>query len=718
MKIGYVLEQFPKLSETFILEEMLELERLGVNLTVFALSDPQESQVHEKVKLLKAEVVRPAVVATHASPVRWARPAAQLPSVGVKNYLWGMLISSWLADEAKKRNINHLHAHFAGDAAFVAMLASQISQIPYSFTAHAGGLFGWPYLLKEKVAGAKFVVAISEFNKKFLGGADKIKVIHCGLDLSKFETRKQENKKTEKQKNILTVARLEEKKGHRYLLEALKILKDKNFKFRSTIVGGGVLEKDLKSQTRSLGLEDVVDFIGPLTQNEVQKLLRQTDVFVLPCVKAKNGNMDGIPVSLMEAMASGVPVISTTLSGIPELIENGQSGLLVEPKDVESLAAAIEEILTDDDLRQRCTQQARIKVEEEFDIKKNAQELKRLLFSVGNDRKEDSKGGDSFGRDSDGGFYYGEIPREGMKRFLVEAEETSVLEAIDNFLIPNFEKGEWLKKYIADDSRADWRFLLPTHPTGVILDIGCGFGGVSIPLSEMFGKVVAADPTFERVETVRLRCRDEGIDNVKTVQANALNLPFEDKSFDGVVMMGVLEWVAVGHQERVKSLQQKALSEIFRVLKPGGFFVLGIENRFGYNYFLGEEDEHSHLKFTTLMPRFLANLVSRYKLYESYRTYTYSYFGYQKLLRKAGFSDLKFWGAIPKYRYPDFVIDFSKPEPLSYYIDSVGKKTGFKKYGFAVIKILHRLGIWKYFFPTFIVVSKKVETGHAPSLQK
>lgn len=304
-------------------------------------------------------------------------------------------------------------------------------------------------------------------------------------------------------------------------------------------------------------------------------------------------------------------------------------------------------------------------------------------------------------------FYYGEIPQEAMRDFLEEAEKTSVAEAVDNFLIPNFEKGAWLKKYITDDSRADWRFILEPDPNAVVLDLGCGYGGISIPLADIFGKVVAADPTFERVETVRLRCRDERIKNIETIQADALNLPFGDNAFDGAVMMGVLEWVAQGREGSVKNLQLQALKNIFRVLKPGGFFVLGIENRFGYNYFLGEEDEHSHLKFTTLMPRFLANVVSRYRSHGTYRTYTYSYLGYQRLLRRVGFSDLKFWGAIPKYRYPDFVIDFSKTQPLEYYIESIGKKTGLKKYGFVLVKLLHRLGLWKYLFPSFIVVAKK-----------
>lgn len=381
MKVGYVLEQFPKLSETFILEEMLELERLGLELTVFALSDPQEGRVHEKVKLLKAGIVRPSVVATLVVALqkrqRQALQPHQIRAVGLKKWFWGIRMSSWLAAEAKKKGIEHLHAHFAGDAAWVAMLASKLSGIPYSFTIHAGGIFGWPYLIKEKIAGAKFVVSISEFNKNYLGGADKIKVIHCGVDLEQFRLR---NAPQNQIPQILTVARLEEKKGHRYLLEALKILKDKKLKFQVTIVGGGVLENDLKKQMRALGLENCARFTGPLTQNEVKKLLREADVFVLPCVTAKNGNMDGIPVSLMEAMAVGVPVVSTRLSGIPELIEDGKTGLLVEPESAVELVEAVEKVLAGPDLRSRLVQQARIKVEEDFDIKKNAQEFAGLLL--------------------------------------------------------------------------------------------------------------------------------------------------------------------------------------------------------------------------------------------------------------------------------------------------------------------------------------------------
>ena len=368
------MEAFSKLSETFILEEMLELERLGLDLTVFALFNPKNSQIHKKVKLLKAEVVRP------SSKIPQLQCFDYITSIGPKKWLWGMRRSSWLADEARKRNINHLHAHFAGDAAFVAMLASKTSGIPYSFTAHAGGLFGWPYLIKEKIAGANFVVAISEFNKKYLGGGDKIKVIHCGIDLAQFSSPHHLITSSPQPWQILTVARLEEKKGHRYLLEALKILKDKKVNFHATIVGGGVLENELKNQALSLGLGGCMTFVGPLTQGEVQKLLQRADVFVLSCVKAKNGNMDGIPVSLMEAMATGVPVISTKLSGIPELVESGKSGLLVEPKNVIELAEAMENILAGSDLRSRLVRQARVKVEEEFNVRKNAQRFKELLL--------------------------------------------------------------------------------------------------------------------------------------------------------------------------------------------------------------------------------------------------------------------------------------------------------------------------------------------------
>ena len=390
MKVGYVLEQFPKLSETFILEEMLELERLGLELTVFALSDSKEDRVHEKVGLLKADASR-SVAAPLCGASLFGRHKMlrlhQIRSVGPKKWFWGMRMSSWLASEAQKRSINHLHAHFAGDAAWVAMLASKISKIPYSFTAHAGGLFGWPYLLEEKVEGAKFVVAISEFNKKHLGGYDKIKVIHCGLDLVQFSAGSEPRsdgalraRLFSSAPRILTVARLEEKKGHRYLFDALKIIKDKGIDFNLTLVGGGVLENSLKEQICALGLEDRVAFTGPITQKRVRKLLGGADLFVLPCVKAKNGNMDGIPVVLMEAMAVGVPVISTKISGIPELIEDAQSGLLVEPRDTEGLAVAIEKVLASGDLRRQFVQQARVKVERGFDVRKNAEKIRRLLL--------------------------------------------------------------------------------------------------------------------------------------------------------------------------------------------------------------------------------------------------------------------------------------------------------------------------------------------------
>lgn len=304
-------------------------------------------------------------------------------------------------------------------------------------------------------------------------------------------------------------------------------------------------------------------------------------------------------------------------------------------------------------------------------------------------------------------FYYGEIPREGMQKFLAEAEETSVTQACEAILVHNFAKGRWLQDYIQDDSRADWRFILDENPQGVVLDLGCGYGGISLPLVEMFGAVVAADPTYERVKTTALRARDLGIENLIPVRVDALDLPFREGSFDGVVMMGVLEWVGEGRAGSVRDLQLAVLKNIRRVLKPGGFFVLGIENRFGYNYFLGEPDEHSHLKFTSLMPRFLADLVSRLAARKPYRTYTYSYRGYQSLLHEAGFSEMSFWGAIPKYRYPDYVIDFSRSEPLQYYIEKVGGKSRLKRLGFRAVAVLHRLGIWKQLFPTFIIVSKK-----------
>lgn len=394
MRIGYVLEAFPKISVTFILGEMLELERRGFELVIFALSKPFEPVTHEKVSLLKAEVVRPdrTGLVSVAAPLCGAlfgrqRTALQLQdirAVGLKKSLWGLAISSWLAKAARERGVDYLHAHFAGDAAWIAMRASQIGDLPYSFTAHAGGIFGWPYLLKEKINRARFVVTISDFNKEYLAsefnlplsGQEKIHIIHCGVDLEEFRLRE---KSPSEVPELLSVARLEEKKGHVYLLEALKLLKDKGTKFLCRVVGDGALVESLKDRARELDISDSVTFLGAMPQKQVYSLLNRANLFVLPCVEAADGNMDGIPVALMEAMAVGVPVVSTRLSGIPELVEDGASGLLADPGDATGLAAAIARIIEDQDFGASLAAAARRKVEEEFDVEKNAAELAGLF---------------------------------------------------------------------------------------------------------------------------------------------------------------------------------------------------------------------------------------------------------------------------------------------------------------------------------------------------
>jgi len=387
-QLGYVLEAFPKLSETFILEEMLELERLGFKLVVFALSAPREEGAHEKVKLLQAPVIRPAksdLAASFGGAVKmfWSARSS-LVKVGPKKWVWGLLISSWLAREAQKHGVSHLHAHFAGDAAWIANLASKLFGTPYSFTAHAGGIFAWPCLLKKKIEDAKFVVSISQYNKSYLveecqlsqEEAARIRVIHCGVDLGRFQFRRPPQNEVPQ---ILCTGRLEEKKGQVYLLRALKILADRGRDFRCWIVGGGVLAERLGRVADELGIVEQVSFTGPVAQEQVSELLKQADLFVLPCVLAADGNLDGVPVSLMEAMAVGVPVISTRLSGIPELIEDEESGVLVAPKDIEALAVAIARVLDDADFAAKITQRGRQQVEQEFDIVQNTAALAELF---------------------------------------------------------------------------------------------------------------------------------------------------------------------------------------------------------------------------------------------------------------------------------------------------------------------------------------------------
>ena len=289
----------------------------------------------------------------------------------------------YLALEMKRQGIRHIHAQFAINAATIALVASRLLNITFSFTAH-NSFFTDRVILREKVSEAQFIIAISEFTRQFLirlvpgvGAADKIHVVHCGLSPDDFAPL--DPKPVNDVPILLFVSHLVERKGAPVLVKACEILVERDVGFRCVIVGDGPQRTLLEQLVEQYNLQEVVELAGVVFQEHLKEYLARADVFVLPCITASNGDMDGIPVALMEAMAMAIPTVSTTVSGIPELIEDGVSGLLVPEKDAVALADALQRLFQDDELCARLGKNGRQKVIREFDIDKSTTQLAALF---------------------------------------------------------------------------------------------------------------------------------------------------------------------------------------------------------------------------------------------------------------------------------------------------------------------------------------------------
>jgi glycosyltransferase involved in cell wall biosynthesis len=400
--VAYLLKRFPRLSETFILHEILELERQGVTLRLYSILDPSEEVAHADVARVQAPVrylpaglaaVMPLLCA-HLT-LLWRNPRRY---VGVVAYLlrWSQrraavkdfLRAGWLALELERAGVRHLHAHFAHGPAAVAHFLHMLTGLPYSFTAHAKDIYtSPPRLLALKMRAARFVVTCTEYNARYLAGLDggaaagRIHRIYHGLDLSKFSPNGH-TPVTEGQDDtpiILAVGRLVEKKGFPYLIDACRLLVGRGYNLHLHIVGGGEMKESLRRQVAKAGLETSVSLLGPRPQDELIELYRAATAFALPSIVADNGDRDGIPNVLVEAMRLGLPVVSTAVSGIPELVVDGETGLLVPPRDAEALAAALARLLDDAQLRECLASGAARHVATSFDLATNTIHLRALL---------------------------------------------------------------------------------------------------------------------------------------------------------------------------------------------------------------------------------------------------------------------------------------------------------------------------------------------------
>jgi glycosyltransferase involved in cell wall biosynthesis len=394
LKVAYIMSRFPKLSETFVLYEMLALQQQGVGVEIFPLINERAKVMHEEAKPFAARARYQPVLSRPILKAQWrflrTRPRAYLRlwwevlrgAWGSANYLIGGLgilpKAARFAEEMQALGVTHIHAHFANHPTVAALAAHRLTGIPFSFTAHAHDLYVDQHMLKQKVRAAAFVVAISEYNKQLIikhcgeDVRDKVVVIHCGVDTSLFRPRQ---KASGGLFTIVCVGSLEEKKGQTHLIEACRLLKQRNLDFVCHLIGDGQTRSDLERQIEQAGLGGVVRLEGGRPRAEVLRMLEQADVVALPSIRTSSGKMEGIPVALMEPLACEVPVISTRISGIPELVEDGVTGLLVPPADPAALAEALERLAHDPDFGRRMGRAGRAKVLREFDLADNTSQL-------------------------------------------------------------------------------------------------------------------------------------------------------------------------------------------------------------------------------------------------------------------------------------------------------------------------------------------------------
>jgi len=404
MRVAYLAPELPALSATFVYNEILQLESIGTEVIPFSVHKPnaeiKELRVYDLGKrtlylysLPKLVVLKSNIVFLMTRPASYIKTLSLLfkdmLNVGLLSrtalgLAYRFVFAANLAEYLVEGKCDHLHVHFAHIPTDIAMYASSMSGVSYSVTAHANDIYERGWLLKEKVQRSAFFATISEFNERYLAtlGVDpeKVEIIRCGVDSTKFSQREEFiNNSIPK---IGVIGRLVGKKGIDTLINAVALLKKQGRPVELHVAGSGPLENELRAlvSTNSLTESDVC-FLGAIPHSEVAGFIKSLDMFVLPCKKDEHGDIDGIPVVLMEAMLSGVPVISSQLSGIPELVIDKETGLLIQQNDVEGLAKAILLLTDDSQLRKKLVSQAILKVRNEFSLTANTEKLNCLFVN-------------------------------------------------------------------------------------------------------------------------------------------------------------------------------------------------------------------------------------------------------------------------------------------------------------------------------------------------
>lgn len=399
LHVAYVIARYPTLTKTFVDREVHTLRKLGVDVRVFSIKasdgplSPGQQCMEEKITFLSPIPIR-AGLAAH---LRFflSKPWKYLSTLG---YLltrkhptfrshWTTLThfsqGVYTAQMLMKNPVEHIHAHFLNQSATIALIASRLLGLPYSVTVHASSeLFATPMMVHTKLAGAKFIATCTAYNRKYLTLLDnklpeeKIKVIYHGLDTGEFRRKTKNTDGSASAKPvILSVGQLRERKGFQYLIEACGILHQRGINFECRIVGEGPMRPALEAQIKRLDLDEKVLLCGAMPQESVKAEYERADIFALPAILGSDGDRDGIPNVILEAMAMELPVVSTQHSGIPEVVEDGINGLLVPPEDASALAEELQRLFLDRELQEQLGIQGRQKVKVMFNPETNAQAL-------------------------------------------------------------------------------------------------------------------------------------------------------------------------------------------------------------------------------------------------------------------------------------------------------------------------------------------------------
>jgi glycosyltransferase involved in cell wall biosynthesis len=407
--VAYIVRSWPRLSQTFVLGEVLALERRGLELVVFGMIDPREPLVQPQAADVRAAVEyldsahrrrRRTRAAEHAglalrAPVRYLRTlafalchpeltAGYTTSSSARCFASAVHVAVRLRAAAQAgRPVRHVHAHFAHDPALISLFTARLTGLPFSLTAHARDLYQLAVpALQARTREAAALVVCCQANADYVravlppSSLPSVRVLRHGVDLQVFQPADRPARTTPL---IISVGRLVEKKGFDELLMAVHGLREAGAAFQCVVYGEGPLRGRLLALRDRLGLDDCVEFAGQRQQRDLVSALQAADVFALTPFVTDDGDRDGVPNVLVEAMACALPVVATSTGGVPELVRHGDNGLLAEPHDVVAVTCHLGKLLHDRALRQRLGAAARRTVEAEYNVHAAASELAGLF---------------------------------------------------------------------------------------------------------------------------------------------------------------------------------------------------------------------------------------------------------------------------------------------------------------------------------------------------